>query len=375
MSNKILLAALYVSLIFCQAAEARSVKYSSEQRLLDDELDAKDDEKNTEIIFSNATKNLSNFDLKDAGLVNVKKSIQIQREGSCKKDKIAEIAYGHDYHGILAIKYQSGITGFFGLVDNQSGNIAQQYFVPRGLVSAKVGDEVELCLVQKDECLPMDDRGNFYKATNLRTKKSWVLRNSIKSCGEDFVWAKSINCEAAKGEDEKIICQNSELKFLDELVAAQYQNYLSTTRAARKSVEKVKKSQISWLKSRALCKTHECLRDSYQQRLQGLDGFLSGPGNLKFLGTCSKDKIKTIASELPNGVKEAYLEYYSSEQIYAPFSEDSRSKIDDDVVICYHSSPINCPVDDNRGASFKTFNLRTHESWILSKTRRSCGGA
>ena len=99
------------------------------------------------------------------------------------------------------------------------------------------------------------------------------------------------------------------------------------------------------------------------------------PDNLKFLGTCSKDKIKTITNKFaPNGEKEIYLAYYSSEQIYVTFPKDSRSKIDDDVVICYNSSPVNCPVGDNRGSSFKAFNLRASESWVLSKTRRYCGG-
>ena len=54
----------------------------------------------------------------------------------------------------------------------------------RGLKGSKRGDKVRLCLVSiPDECPPGDDRGKVYKATNLRTHKSWEAQDSEHSCG------------------------------------------------------------------------------------------------------------------------------------------------------------------------------------------------
>jgi hypothetical protein len=53
-----------------------------------------------------------------------------------------------------------------------------------GLKGSKAGDKVKLCLEMiPDECPPGDDRGKVYKATNLRTQKSWSAADSEHSCG------------------------------------------------------------------------------------------------------------------------------------------------------------------------------------------------
>jgi hypothetical protein len=53
-----------------------------------------------------------------------------------------------------------------------------------GLRGSRAGDAVRLCLVSiPDECPPGDDRGKIYKATNLRTHKSWEAADSEHSCG------------------------------------------------------------------------------------------------------------------------------------------------------------------------------------------------
>ncbi len=49
---------------------------------------------------------------------------------------------------------------------------------------SKLGDPVRLCTVWKPKkCPPGDDRGRIYKATNLRTKKTWQMSESWHSCG------------------------------------------------------------------------------------------------------------------------------------------------------------------------------------------------
>jgi hypothetical protein len=53
------------------------------------------------------------------------------------------------------------------------------YETIRGLKGSRAGDCVKLCLVAiPGECPPGDDRGKVYKATNLRTHKSWTAQNS-----------------------------------------------------------------------------------------------------------------------------------------------------------------------------------------------------
>jgi hypothetical protein len=46
-----------------------------------------------------------------------------------------------------------------------------------------IGDPVRLCLVAMDrDCPRGDPRGRIYRATNLRTKGSWKLGNSMHAC-------------------------------------------------------------------------------------------------------------------------------------------------------------------------------------------------
>jgi len=53
-----------------------------------------------------------------------------------------------------------------------------------GVAHSKLGDPVRLCMVWKPKkCPPGDDRGRIYKATNLRTKKTWQMSESWHSCG------------------------------------------------------------------------------------------------------------------------------------------------------------------------------------------------
>jgi hypothetical protein len=49
---------------------------------------------------------------------------------------------------------------------------------------ARVGDKVHLCLTSlPEDCPPDDDRGKTYKATDLRTGKSWELPDAEHMCG------------------------------------------------------------------------------------------------------------------------------------------------------------------------------------------------
>jgi hypothetical protein len=53
-----------------------------------------------------------------------------------------------------------------------------------GLLHAKVGDRVMMCLVElPQDCPPGDDRGKVYTTTDMRTQESWTLPDSQHSCG------------------------------------------------------------------------------------------------------------------------------------------------------------------------------------------------
>ena len=53
-----------------------------------------------------------------------------------------------------------------------------------GLKGARVGDPVKLCLTMiPDDCPPGDTRGKTYKATDLRTHKSWEAPDTEHMCG------------------------------------------------------------------------------------------------------------------------------------------------------------------------------------------------
>jgi hypothetical protein len=70
-----------------------------------------------------------------------------------------------------AVEYANGIFGI-------------SYEQEAGMVGAKAGDKVKLCLSSIPKGCPKgDDRGKTYKATDLRTHKSWDLPDAEHMCG------------------------------------------------------------------------------------------------------------------------------------------------------------------------------------------------
>jgi|SRR5665213_631271 len=51
------------------------------------------------------------------------------------------------------------------------------------------------------------------------------------------------------------------------------------------------------------------------------------------------------------------------------------SKVGDHVMICLVYIPKDCPAGDTRGKIYTTTNLRTLESWTMSDSEHTCGGA
>jgi len=89
---------------------------------------------------------------------------------------------------VTAIKHigarLDGIPDSGDAVSYVNGGYQVSYETIPGLGGSRRGDRVRLCLVSiPDECPPGDDRGKVYKATNLRTHKSWQASDSEHMCG------------------------------------------------------------------------------------------------------------------------------------------------------------------------------------------------
>ena len=69
-------------------------------------------------------------------------------------------------------------------VNYANGLYQVSYDTIPGLVTARVGDSVKLCLKSiPSGCPKGDDRGKTYAATDLRTNKSWEAMDSEHMCG------------------------------------------------------------------------------------------------------------------------------------------------------------------------------------------------
>ena len=76
------------------------------------------------------------------------------------------------------------------------------------------------------------------------------------------------SCEKADNYAEKTVCSDTYISMLDRILSIHYKGlYFS---AENKGA--VKKSQIKWIKNRNECSTNFCVRNSYQKRIQELNG-------------------------------------------------------------------------------------------------------
>jgi len=95
------------------------------------------------------------------------------REGQCAVTAIKQVGTRLE-----------GIPDSGDAVSYVNGGYQVSYETIPGLKGSRPGDKVKLCLVSiPDECPPGDDRGKVYKATNLRTHKSWEASDSEHECG------------------------------------------------------------------------------------------------------------------------------------------------------------------------------------------------
>jgi len=60
---------------------------------------------------------------------------------------------------------------------------------------------------------------------------------------------------------------------------------------------------------------------------------------------------------------------------YEELPQIARARVGDRAMLCLVALPTGCPPGDNRGRTYTATDLRTHESWTLSDSEHSCGGA
>jgi hypothetical protein len=77
-----------------------------------------------------------------------------------------------------------GVADSGDAVEYGNGIFGVSYDQEPGLRGAHAGDQVRLCLTSlPTDCPKGDDRGKTYKATDLRTHKSWDLPDAEHMCG------------------------------------------------------------------------------------------------------------------------------------------------------------------------------------------------
>ncbi len=104
---------------------------------------------------------------------------QEMKLGQCVRVRIASIG-----QRLMDARTATPIRGS-GSVVRFSNQVNQVSYDEIGAIRrSRVGDPVELCLVQlPTDCPAGDNRGKIYKATNLRTKSTWTLPDAEHSCG------------------------------------------------------------------------------------------------------------------------------------------------------------------------------------------------
>jgi uncharacterized protein len=103
-----------------------------------------------------------------------------KRVGECVVTSIAKIGdrFGAPI-GATARENQMGSAVVYA-----NGGYQVSYDWVAELAHSRVGDRVRMCLVSIPQgCPPGDDRGRFYKTTNLRTGESWELPDAQHMCG------------------------------------------------------------------------------------------------------------------------------------------------------------------------------------------------
>jgi hypothetical protein len=98
------------------------------------------------------------------------------------------------------------------------------------------------------------------------------------------------------------------------------------------------------------------------------------------VGQCVNSRITSIGGRLEGDTSfESGMHFDTAAGVggvdYEVVPALRRSRVGDPVRSCLVSIPRHCPRGDDRGRIYLTTNLRTHQSWRMSDSQHSCGGA
>ena len=106
-----------------------------------------------------------------------------ERVGTCSRTKIKAIGTRfHDRPMVIPPKDYTQDEGT--TIQYANGGVQVSYEFNSDVAASRIGDQVVFCLVSiPQNCLPGDDRGKVYSATNLRNQRSWIMPATQHSCG------------------------------------------------------------------------------------------------------------------------------------------------------------------------------------------------
>jgi hypothetical protein len=95
------------------------------------------------------------------------------RDGACAATRVKEVGYRLE-----------GMPDSGSAISYRNGGYQVSYDRIPAMAASRPGDPVRLCLVSVPRHCPRGDaRGRVYRATNLRTGRTWTAPNAEHSCG------------------------------------------------------------------------------------------------------------------------------------------------------------------------------------------------
>jgi uncharacterized protein len=189
-----------------------------------------------------------------------------------------------------------------------------------------------------------------------------------------YAGAASFDCKKAKSRNEQLICSNSELSSLDEVLNKVYQRAYNT--AANKSV--VRQSQRDWLESSELdaCRQAECLKLHFSERIALLkDVAANGEPLSQWSGIYvrySSGKVDTDAATISVlGLRSGRLYVSGTALWYGP--QAKIGQVNDGQMTGY-SDPIMAGESANFDADGCSASLRLRGTILEVKDETGCGG-
>jgi uncharacterized protein len=251
---------------------------------------------------------------------------------------------------------------------------------------------------------------------------AFVIACSGAPTAQSAATGPSFDCAKAAYADEKAICGDRRLAELDRANAAGLAQYMRQENVDQSFRKDAQETAGEFLLDRRGCGDNRlCIVDAQMEeldyianqtkiarnpgytfeidppppawvagyRMQFIDQLARplGSGVPTEVGDCAQAKITRISGRFTDRLIPPNSATGNDGGTSVGFSNDfgqvsysyeppiAASHIGDDVIICLHSLPRNCPPDDDRGKKYSTTNLRTKQWWTLSDVQHMCGGA